>query len=144
MDARGREVPNASGDAAIPTARTASAAKNVAVIVWETTRTVRPRDLADPAFRADSSHASVDAARALRDRISWKVATGLPLDSEGFDYSVLTYWRSRLRRSEQPERIFDAVHEVVGATGVLQGRTHGPSTQPSSTTPLPPRTRSLS
>ncbi len=64
-----------------------------------------------------------DAARALRDRISWKVATGLPLDSEGFDYSVLTYWRSRLRRSERPERIFDAVREVVGATGVLQGRT---------------------
>ncbi len=50
-----------------------------------------------------------DAARALRDRISWKVAAGLALDDEGFDYSVLTYWRARLRASEQPERIFDAV-----------------------------------
>jgi hypothetical protein len=30
-----------------------------------------------------------DAARALRDRISWKVACGLALDDEGFDYSVL-------------------------------------------------------
>ena len=28
-----------------------------------------------------------DAARALRDRISWKVACGLALDDEGFDYS---------------------------------------------------------
>jgi transposase len=39
-----------------------------------------------------------DAARALRDRISWKVACGLALDDEGFDFSVLTYWRTRLRK----------------------------------------------
>jgi IS5 family transposase len=64
-----------------------------------------------------------DAARAVRDRISWKVACGLALDDEGFDYSVLTYWRSRLRRSGRPERIFDAVRSVVDATGVLAGRT---------------------
>jgi IS5 family transposase len=64
-----------------------------------------------------------DAARALRDRISWKVACGLTLDDEGFDFSVLTYWRTRLRRSERPERIFDAVRSVIDATGVLKGRT---------------------
>jgi IS5 family transposase len=64
-----------------------------------------------------------EAERALRDRISWKVATGLPIDARGFDYSVLTYWRTRLRRSERPERIFDAVRQVVTATGVLAGRT---------------------
>jgi IS5 family transposase len=64
-----------------------------------------------------------EAERALRDRISWKVATGLALDAAGFDYSVLTYWRSRLRRSERPQRIFDAVREVVAATGVLAGKT---------------------
>lgn len=64
-----------------------------------------------------------DAARALRDRISWKVACGLALDDEGFDYSVLTYWRSRLRRSDRPERIFDTVRAVIDATGVLKGRT---------------------
>jgi len=64
-----------------------------------------------------------DAARALRDRISWKVACGLALDDEGFDYSVLTYWRTRLRTSDQPERIFDAVRSVIDATGVLQGKT---------------------
>jgi len=63
-----------------------------------------------------------DAARALRDRISWKVAAGLALDDPGFDYSVLTYWRGRLRRSDRPERIFDAVRRVVTATGVLAGR----------------------
>ncbi len=64
-----------------------------------------------------------DAARALRDRISWKVAAGLALDDAGFDYSVLTYWRSRLRRSDRPERIFEAVRDVVAATGVLAGKT---------------------
>jgi IS5 family transposase len=64
-----------------------------------------------------------DAARAVVDRISWKVACGLPLDDEGFDYSVLTYWRTRLRKSDRPERIFDAVREVIDATGVLKGRT---------------------
>ena len=64
-----------------------------------------------------------DAARALRDRISWKVACGLALDDEGFDFSVLTYWRTRLRKSERPERIFDAVRSVIDATGVLKGRT---------------------
>lgn len=64
-----------------------------------------------------------DAARALRDRISWKVAAGLALDDAGFDYSVLTYWRTRLRRSHRPERIFEAVREVVAATGVLAGKT---------------------
>src|SRR6266568_9245449 len=64
-----------------------------------------------------------DAARALQDRISWKVAAGLALTDEGFDYSVLTYWRTRLRASEQPERIFDAVRAVVDATGVLRGKT---------------------
>ncbi|HEX3425563.1 MAG TPA: IS1182 family transposase [Acidimicrobiales bacterium] len=63
-----------------------------------------------------------EAARAVRDRISWKVACGLALDDDGFDYSVLTYWRTRLRHSDHPERIFDAVREVIDATGVLAGR----------------------
>ena len=64
-----------------------------------------------------------DAARALTDRISWKVACGLALDSEGFHPTVLTYWRNRLRTSDRPERVFDAVRAVVEATGVLKGKT---------------------
>jgi IS5 family transposase len=64
-----------------------------------------------------------EAARALRDRISWKVACGLALDDEGFDYSVLTYWRTRLRTSERPDRIFDAVRQVVTATGIVKAKT---------------------
>jgi IS5 family transposase len=64
-----------------------------------------------------------DAARALRDRISWKVACGLALDDPGFHSTVLTYWRGRLRASDRPERIFEAIRAVVEATGVLKGRT---------------------
>src|SRR5712691_4626314 len=63
-----------------------------------------------------------DAARALRDRISWKVACGLALDDPGFHPTVLTYWRTRLRASHRPERIFDAVRAVIEATGVLKGK----------------------
>ena len=36
---------------------------------------------------------------------------------------MLTYWRARLRGSDRPERIFDAVRAVIDATGVLRGRT---------------------
>jgi IS5 family transposase len=63
-----------------------------------------------------------DAAGALRTSIAWKVAAGLALDDEGIHYSVLTYWRTRLRGSARPERIFDAVREVVERTGVLKGK----------------------
>lgn len=64
-----------------------------------------------------------DAAAALRDRISWKVAAGLALDDGGFDYSVLTYWRARLRVSARPERIFEVVRAVIAETGVLGNKT---------------------
>ncbi len=64
-----------------------------------------------------------DAVRQLRNRIDWKVACGLALDDEGFDPSVLTYWRARLRRSEHPERVFDAVRAVVQATGAIAKKT---------------------
>jgi len=64
-----------------------------------------------------------DALRQLRTRIDWKVACGLSLDDPGFDFTNLTYWRGKLRRSEAPERIFDAVREVVAETGVLAKKT---------------------
>ena len=63
-----------------------------------------------------------DAATALRTNIAWKVAAGLALDDAGIHYSVLTYWRSRLRASDAPERIFDAVRAVIDATGILKGK----------------------
>ena len=64
-----------------------------------------------------------DALRALVTDIRWKVAAGLALGDEGFHPTVLTLWRNKLRASGSPERIFDAVREVVAETGVLAGKT---------------------
>jgi len=62
------------------------------------------------------------AAEALRCDIRWKVACGLALDDEGVHYTVFTYWRQRLAKSDRPDRIGDAVRQVVDATGVLSGK----------------------
>src|SRR5215218_5665068 len=63
-----------------------------------------------------------EAISALRRDIAWKVACGLRLDDEGFHPTVLVYWRGRLRASQRPRRLFDAVGQVVEQTGVLKGR----------------------
>jgi len=64
-----------------------------------------------------------DATGALRTDLKWKVACGVSLVDEGFHPTVLTLWRNRLRVSDAPERIFDAVRAVVADTGVLSART---------------------
>jgi hypothetical protein len=64
-----------------------------------------------------------DAIDALRTDITWKVAAGRSLTDEGFHPTVLTLWRNKLRVSDAPERIFDAVRSVIAETGVLEGRT---------------------
>src|SRR3954454_16695291 len=52
-----------------------------------------------------------------RPRVGWR------LTAKVFHPTTLTYWRRRLANSQQPNRIFDVVEEVVGATGVLTGKT---------------------
>jgi IS5 family transposase len=64
-----------------------------------------------------------DAIDELRMNIAWKVAAGRPLTDEGFHPTVLTLWRNKLRASEAPERIFDAVRAVITETAVLRGKT---------------------
>jgi hypothetical protein len=64
-----------------------------------------------------------EAMQALRCDLRWKVACGLPIDHEGFHPTTLTVWRNRLRASDRPERIFEAVRAVIAATGVLKGKT---------------------
>jgi IS5 family transposase len=64
-----------------------------------------------------------DAIRQLRMRIDWKVACGLALDHPGFDFTVLTYWRTRLRGSDRPNRIFDVLRAVIAETGVVAKKT---------------------
>jgi hypothetical protein len=55
--------------------------------------------------------------------LRWKAACGLAVTAKGFHPTTLTVWRGRLRRSRRPNRIFDAVREVVAQTGVLAGKT---------------------
>jgi hypothetical protein len=64
-----------------------------------------------------------EAMQAVRCDLRWKVACGLPIDHEGFHPTTLTVWRNRLRASQRPQRIFEAVRVVVAETGVLQGKT---------------------
>ena len=63
-----------------------------------------------------------DAVQALATDLRWKVACGLSITDAGFHPTTLTQWRNRLRRSERPERIFDAVREVISATNVLANK----------------------
>jgi IS5 family transposase len=64
-----------------------------------------------------------EAVGALRFDLRWKAACGLGLYDQGFDPSLLTYFRRRLARSSDPDRIFGIVRTVVEQTGVLTGRT---------------------
>ena len=74
-------------------------------------------------LQALSNLSDRDAVAALRTDLRWKVAAGLTLDDEGFHPTVLTLWRNKLRTSESPQRIFEAVRDVIDATNVLSGKT---------------------
>jgi DDE family transposase/transposase-like protein DUF772 len=63
-----------------------------------------------------------ETVQALRCDLRWKAACGLGLLDMGFDPSLLTYFRRRLHGSEDPDRLFAKVREVVAATGVLAGK----------------------
>jgi IS5 family transposase len=63
-----------------------------------------------------------EACRALQTDIAWKAAAGLALTDEAFHPTVLTLWRNKLRASDDPDRIFNAVRAVIAETGVIAGR----------------------
>jgi hypothetical protein len=64
-----------------------------------------------------------DALQSLATDLRWKVAAGLVITDAGFHPTVLTLWRNKLRQSNDPNRIFNAVRDVVKQTGVLANRT---------------------
>ncbi len=68
-------------------------------------------DLSDP-----------QTADALKFDIRWKVACGRSLDQVSFDPATLVYWRKRIAASARPDRVFDAVAEVIAQTGILRGQ----------------------
>ena len=63
-----------------------------------------------------------EATQVLATDLRWKVACGLSITDPGFHPTTLTQWRNRLRRSDRPERIFDAVRDVIGSTNVLANK----------------------
>ena len=68
-------------------------------------------DLSDP-----------QTADALKYDLRWKIACGRSLPQTSFDPSTLVYWRKRIAASDRPDRVFDAVAEVIAQTGILRGR----------------------
>jgi hypothetical protein len=68
-------------------------------------------DLSDP-----------QTAEALTFDLRWKVACGRSLTQTSFDPSTLVYWRKRIAASPRPDRVFDAVAEVIAQTGIVRGR----------------------
>ena len=74
-------------------------------------------------LQALNGHSDIETVQELRCDLRWKAACGLGLYDTAFDSSLLAYFRRRLSRSGDPQRIFTAVRAVVSETGVLNGKT---------------------
>ena len=83
-----------------------------------------PADLVGSVLVLKELHdlSDVQTAEALKFDIRWKVACGRSLTQMSFDPSTLVYWRRRIAASGRPDRVFDAVAEVIAQTGILAGR----------------------
>ena len=63
------------------------------------------------------------AADAVRSRIDWKYALGLTLSNSGFDFSVLSKFRTRLIQHQATHRLFDKMLTLFTQRGwVSAGR----------------------
>ncbi len=60
------------------------------------------------------------AADAVRGRLDWKYALGLPLDDEGFDFSVLSGFRSRLAAAGLERAVFNLLLERLKELGLVK------------------------
>ena len=63
-----------------------------------------------------------DACSRLWTDLGWKAAAGLAVTDEAFHSTVLVLWRNRLRGSDAPDRVFDAVRDLIAVTGAVKGR----------------------
>jgi transposase len=59
------------------------------------------------------------AAEAVRDRLSWMYALGLELEDTGFDYSVLSQFRTRVVQHGLEEKVMDLLLERLKGLGML-------------------------
>ncbi|GAA0438392.1 hypothetical protein GCM10010357_69760 [Streptomyces luteireticuli] len=78
--------------------------------------------LGDSRCRALHGLSDFETVQELRCDLCWKAACGLGLHDTAFDPSLLAYLQRRPAHSSRPNRVFEAVQEVVKATGVLRGR----------------------
>ena len=62
------------------------------------------------------------ACARLQTDVAWKAAAGLALTDAAFHHTVLTLWRNKLRASDRPDRVFDAVRDLIELTGAVRGR----------------------
>ena len=62
------------------------------------------------------------AAEAVRGRIDWKYALGLELTDAGFDFSVLSEFRTRLLAGAAEERLLTQMLDHLVARGLLKAR----------------------
>lgn len=61
------------------------------------------------------------AAEAVRARIDWKYALSLPLDDEGFDFSILSDFRQRLIDAQAETLVLAPILELSKKRGWLKG-----------------------
>jgi transposase len=73
-------------------------------------------------FQAAENLTDRQAAEAVRDKISWKYALGLSLDDAGFDYTVLTEFRTRLVDRGMEARVLDLLVARLVDKGLLKSR----------------------
>uniref|UniRef100_UPI00261CE224 transposase n=2 Tax=Ferrimicrobium sp. TaxID=2926050 RepID=UPI00261CE224 len=93
--------PSGTGRPSIPASRIAS------VMVLQTLEGLSDREALDQ----------------VRYNLRWKLALGLDLEDRGFDPSVLTYWRNRIKNSSTPTLIFDLAREIINETKILNTHT---------------------
>lgn len=62
------------------------------------------------------------AAEAVAARIDWKYALGLELTDPGFDFSVLSLFRSRLLSGSKEQLLRLSTFETLSRTGNAQGQ----------------------
>jgi transposase len=73
-------------------------------------------------FQFAEGLSDLQAADAVRSRIDWKYALSLPLDSTGFDDSVLSEFRTRLLEGQAETLLFDKVIELCRERKWLKAR----------------------
>jgi transposase len=71
-------------------------------------------------FQAAQNLTDRQAAEAVRDQISWKYALGLGLADDGFDFTVLSEFRSRIVANSMEARVLDLLVARLVELGLIK------------------------